>query len=115
MTEERIIAVSFEGGERLEHITYVWTIGGVLATQRAVDDLWARRCRYYVVMPSGRLDVDAVPARVPNPVAALFGKRFRGHLESPRGNALIDGLLTLPRLPSPARPRRSQAQANVTL
>ena len=115
MTEERIIAVSFEGGDRLQHITHVWTVGGVLAKQRAIEDLWARRCRYYVVMPSGRVDIVPVPARVPNPVAALFGRPFRGELESPRGTALKDSLLSLPRLPSPARPRRSRAQANATV
>jgi len=37
----------------------------------------------------------------------------RGHLSSPRGSAAKDSLLTLPRLPSPARPRRSQAAMDI--
>jgi len=109
MSDVRILAVSLEGGERLQHITHVWTVGGAMPKQRAVEDLWGRRCRYYVVVPAGRVDVTPVPARGPNVVAALFGRRVRGHLESPRGASIKDGLLTLPRLPSPSRPRRSRA------
>lgn len=107
----RIIAVSFEGGQGLEDISHVWTADGVLATQRAVEDLWARRCRYYTVAPSGRIDVLAVPRRGPGIVASLLGRRARGSLESARSATATDSLLTLPRLPSPTRPRRSQAMA----
>ncbi|MDQ6628654.1 MAG: hypothetical protein M3Z29_09440 [Pseudomonadota bacterium] len=110
MSDLRIIAVSFEGGFQPRHISHVWTAAGSLPVQRAVENLWARRCRYYVVLPNGRLDVGAVPKRGPNLLAALVGKRISGHLESPRGTDK-DGLLTLPRLPSPTRPRRSQAAA----
>jgi hypothetical protein len=109
MTDVRIIAVSLEGGDRLQHITHVWTVAGATSRQRAVEELWSGHCRYYVVLPTGRIDVAPVPARGPNLVAALFGRRVRGHLESPRGAAGRDSLLTLPRLPSPTRPRRSQA------
>jgi hypothetical protein len=114
MSDVRIIAVSMEGGDRPQHITHVWTIGGALARQHAVEDLWARRCRYYVALPNGRIDVVPVPARGPNLVATFFGRRLRGHLESPRGAAVKDSLLTLPRLPSPTRPRRSMAPTNAT-
>jgi hypothetical protein len=111
MSEVRIIAVSLEGGDRLQNITHVWTAGGAMPRQRAVEDLWARRCRYYTVSPSGRIDVVPVPGRGPSIVAALFGRRVRGHLESARVAAATDSLLTLPRLPSPTRPRRSRAAA----
>ena len=111
MADVRIIAVSFEGGQGVEHVSHVWTSEGVLARQRVVEDLWRGRCRYHVLMPAGRIDVLPVPVRGPNLVAALFGRRMRGHLESPRGEAVRDGLLTLPRLPSPTRPRRSKAMA----
>ncbi len=111
MSDVRIIAVSLEGGDRLEHITHVWTAGGPMPRQRAVEDLWSRRCRYYTVSPNGRIDIVPMPERGPNPVAALFGRRVRGHLESARVAAARDSLLTLPRLPSPTRPRRSQAAA----
>lgn len=111
MSEVRIIAVSLEGGENLQHITHIWTVGGAMPRQRAVDDLWARRCRYYTVAPSGRIDVLAVPRRGPGIVAALLGRRVRGSLESARGATATDSLLTLPRLPSPTRPRRSRAMA----
>lgn len=114
MSDVRIIAVSLEGGDRLQHITHVWTIGGVMSTQRAVEELWSGRCRYYVVLPTGRIDVVPVPARGPNVVTAFFGRRVRGNLESPRGASVNDSLLTLPRLPSPTRPRRSRALANTT-
>jgi hypothetical protein len=114
MSDVRILAVSLEGGSQPEHITYIWTAGGAVPRQRAVEDLWLGRCRYYVVAPSGRSDVMPVPARGPNVVAALFGRRVRGHLNSPRGVAVKDSLLTLPRLPSPARPRRSQAAVDLT-
>ncbi len=114
MSDVRILAVSFEGGDRLQHITYLWTAAGATPRQRAVEDLWFGRCRYYVVAPTGRVDVAAVPARGPNVVAMLLGRKVRGHLESPRGAAAKDSLLTLPRLPSPARPRRSQAQVDYT-
>ena len=50
-------------------------------------------------------------ARGPNLVANFFGRRIDGNLESPRGAILKDALLTLPRLPSPTRPRRSRAMA----
>ena len=111
MSDVRIIAVSFEAGEQAQHITHVWTAGGAMSRQRAVEDLWRRRCRYYVVLPNGRVDVVAVPERGPNVLATLLGKRIAGHLASPRGDAGRDGLLSLPRLPSPTRPRRSQAAA----
>lgn len=114
MSDVRILAVSLESGDRLQHITYVWTAGGATPRQRAVEDLWRGRCRYYVVTPSGRVDVAPVPARGPNAVATLFGRRIDGLLSSPRGSTAMDSLLTLPRLPSPARPRRSQA-AQVTI
>jgi hypothetical protein len=111
MSDLRIIAVSLEGGDRLQHVTHVWTVGGAMSRQRAVEDLWAGRCRYYVVSPAGRIDVAPVPERGPNLVQSFFGRRVRGHLESPRGGAAKDSLLTLPRLPSPTRPRRSEAAA----
>jgi hypothetical protein len=113
MSDVRILAVSLEGGDQPQHITYIWTAVGAIARQRAVEDLWLGRCRYYVVSPSGRIDVTPVPSRGPNAVATLFGRRVRGHLNSPRGSDTKDSLLTLPRLPSPARPRRSQAALDV--
>jgi len=70
------------------------------------------RRRYYVVLPSGRVDVAPVPGRGPNILSALLGKRVEGDLESPRGASMKDSLLTLPRLPSPTRPRRSRAMAS---
>lgn len=115
MSDVRILAVSFEGGDRLENITHLWTAGGALAKQHAVEDLWAGRCRYYVVLPNGRVDVTPVPMRGPNLIAAMFGSRIRGDLASPRGDSLKDGLLTLPRLPSPTRPRRSLTMARHTV
>lgn len=114
MSDVRILAVSFESGDHLQHITYVWTAGGATPRQRAVEDLWRGRCRYYVVTPNGRVDVAPVPARGPSVVASLFGHRVSGLLSSPRGPAAPDSLLTLPRLPSPSRPRRSQA-AQITV
>ncbi len=111
MSDVRIIAVSLEGGEHLQHITHVWTVGGAMSRQRVVEELWSGRCRYYVLLPTGRVEVAPVPARGPNVVTAFFGRRIRGHLESPRDTAVRDSLLTLPRLPSPTRPRRSQASA----
>ena len=111
MSDVRIIAVSLEGGEQLEHLTHVWTTDGAMLKQRAVEDLWSGRHRYFLVLPTGRLDVAPVPARGPNVISAMFGRRIQGDLESPRGATLMDGLLTLPRLPSPTRPRRSRAMA----
>ena len=112
MADVRIIAVSLEGGERLQHLTHVWTTDGAMLKQRAVEDLWSGRRRYYVVLPTGRVDVAPVPGRGPNVLSALFGKRVEGDLESPRGGSMKDSLLTLPRLPSPTRPRRSRAMAS---
>lgn len=109
----RIIAVSFEGGQGLEDISHVWTADGVLATQRAVEDLWARRCRYYTLTPNGRIDVLPTPRRGPNPIATLLGRKLRGTLGSERLAGARDGLLLLPRLPSPTRPRRSRAGQTV--
>jgi len=114
MSDVRIIAVSLEGGEKLEHITHVWTVEGAMSKQRAVEEMWSGRTRYYVVLPTGRVDVGPVPARGPNLVSAFFGRRRRGDLESPRGGSMKDSLLTLPRLPSPTRPRRSRAMANLS-
>ena len=111
MSDVRIIAVSLEGGEQLEHLTHVWTAEGAMSKQRAVEDLWSGRHRYYLVLPTGRIDVAPVPGRGPNPVSAFFGRRLQGDLASPRGASIKDGLLTLPRLPSPTRPRRSRAMA----
>jgi hypothetical protein len=111
MSDVRIIAVSLEGGEQLQHLTHVWTNDGAMLKQRAVEDLWSGRHRYFVVLPTGRVDVAPVPARGPNVITALLGRRVQGDLESPRGTSLKDGLLTLPRLPSPTRPRRSRAMA----
>ena len=111
MSDVRIIAVSLEGGEQLQHLTHVWTAEGAMLKQRAVEDLWSGRHRYYLVLPTGRVDVAPLPARGPNFVSTLLGRRLRGDLESPRGASLKDGLLTLPRLPSPTRPRRSRAMA----
>lgn len=111
MSDIRIIAVSLEGGEHLQHLTHVWTVGGAMSKQRAVEELWSGRCRYYVMMPTGRVDVVPVPARGPNFVKVFLGHRVRGGLESPRDVAERDSLLTLPRLPSPTRPRRSRALA----
>lgn len=109
MSDVRIIAVSLEGGMQVQHITHVWTVGGAMSRQRVVEELWSGRCRYYVLLPTGRVEVAPVPARGPNVITAFFGRRIRGHLESPRDAAVRDSLLTLPRLPSPTRPRRSQA------
>jgi len=114
MSDVRIITVSLEGAEHLQHISHVWTVGGAVALQRVVEELWSGRCRYYVVLPGGRVDVVPSPARGPNLVSALLGRRVRGHLESPRGAGLKDSLLTLPQLPSPTRPRRSRALANAS-
>ena len=111
MSDVRIIAVSLEGGEQLEHLTHVWTADGAMSKQRAVEDLWSGRRRYYLVLPTGRVDVAPVPGRGPNMVTAWFGRRVQGDLASPRGASMKDGLLTLPRLPSPTRPRRSRAMA----
>jgi hypothetical protein len=111
MSDVRIIAVSLEGGEQLEHLTHVWTTDGAMPKQRAVEDLWSGRHRYFLVLPTGRVDVAPTPARGPNLITALFGRRIQGDLTSPRGASLMDGLLTLPRLPSPTRPRRSRAMA----
>ena len=112
MSDVRIIAVSLEGGEQLQHLTHVWTTDGAMLKQRAVEDLWSGRHRYFLVLPTGRIDVAPVPARGPNVITVLLGRRIQGGLESPRGASLKDGLLTLPRLPSPTRPRRSRAMAN---
>jgi hypothetical protein len=112
MSDVRIIAVSIEGGEQLEHVTHVWTVEGAMSKQRAVEDMWSGRRRYYVVLPTGRVDVAPVPSRGPNRVTAFFGHRVQGELESPRGTSMRDSLLTLPRLPSPTRPRRSRAMAS---
>jgi len=114
MADVRIIAVSLEGGEQLQHLTHVWTADGAMSKQRAVEDMWSGRRRYYVVLPSGRVDVAPVPGRGPNLLSAFFGKRVEGDLESPRGASVLDSLLTLPRLPSPTRPRRSRAMANAS-
>lgn len=111
MSDVRIIAVSLEGGEQLQHLTHVWTHDGAMPKQRAVEDLWSGRHRYFLVLPTGRVDVAPVPSRGPNLLSALLGRRIPGGLESPRGTSLKDGLLTLPRLPSPTRPRRSRAMA----
>ena len=111
MSDVRIIAVSIEGGEQLQHITHVWTVDGAMSKQRAVEEMWSGRSRYYVVLPNGRIDVSPVPARGPNLVSAFFGRRIQGDLASPRGASVKDSLLTLPRLPSPTRPRRSRAMA----
>jgi hypothetical protein len=112
MSDVRIIAVSLEGGENLQHITHVWTVAGAMSKQRAAEEMWSGRSRYYVVLPTGRVDVAPVPSRGPNLVTAFFGRRIQGDLESPRGTTMKDSLLTLPRLPSPTRPRRSRAMAN---
>lgn len=109
MSDVRIIAVSLEGGDQLQHITHVWTVGGALSRQRVAEELWSGRCRYYVMLPTGRVEVAPVPARGPNFFSTFFGRRIRGHLASPRDARLRDSLLTLPRLPSPTRPRRSSA------
>jgi hypothetical protein len=109
MSDVRIIAVSLGDGEAPQPITHVWTIDGALPVQRAVEALWSGRSRFHVVMPSGRVDVVPVPARGPGWLGALLGRRVPGQLASPRGASLKDGLLTLPRLPSPSRPRRSRA------
>ena len=109
MSDVRIIAVSLEGGDQLQHITHVWTVAGPMSRQRVVEELWSGRCRYYVMLPTGRVEVAAVPTRGPNVVSVFLGRRLRGHLESPRDAAVRDSLLTLPRLPSPTRPRRSRA------
>jgi hypothetical protein len=114
MHDVRILAVSLEGGQGPQHITYLWTAEGALPRQLAVEQLWSGRYRYHVVAPNGRSEVNPVPERGPGPVAALLGRRAKGHLESPRGAAVKDALLTLPRLPSPARPRRSQAALDVS-
>ena len=67
MSDVRIIAVSLEGGEQLQHLTHVWTVDGAMSKQRAVEDMWSGRRRYYVVLPTGRVDVAPVPARGPEP------------------------------------------------
>lgn len=109
MADVRIIAVSLDEGQAPNPITHVWTIDGALSVQRVVEALWRGRTRFHVVLPSGRVDVVPVPARGPGWIDTLLGRRVRGRLASPRGAALKDSLLTLPRLPSPTRPRRSRA------
>jgi len=109
MSDVRIIAVSLDEGEAPQPITHVWTIDGALPVQRVVEALWSGRSRFHVVLPRGRVDVLPVPAQGPGWIGALLGRRVRGQLESPRGASLKDSLLTLPRLPSPTRPRRSRA------
>lgn len=109
MADVRIIAVSFGDGEAPQSITHVWTVDGALPVQRAVEALWSGRSRFHVVLPAGRIDVVPVPARGPGFIGALLGRQVRGQLASPRGASLKDSLLTLPRLPSPTRPRRSRA------
>lgn len=111
MAEVRIIAVSFEGGKQLRHISHVWTAGGATPTRRAVEDLWKKRCSYYTMAPSGRIEVTAVPARAPGLMTALLGREIEIRLESQALVRNADSLLTLPRLPSPNRVRRSQQVA----
>ncbi len=110
MAEVRIIAVSFNGGKEVENISYVWTAGGATTARRVVEDLWFKRCSYYTVSPSGRVAVTAVPDKGPGLLARALGRRARAHLISPATGRAIDSLLTLPRLPSPDRGRRSQQQ-----
>ena len=78
MSDVRIIAVSLEGGEKLEHLTHVWTADGAMPKQRAVEDMWSGRRRYYVVLPTGRVDVAPVPGRARTLVTAFFGRRMPG-------------------------------------
>ena len=110
MADVRIIAVSYEGGVSLHHVTHVWTQHGFVSRQRAVDDLRARRCRYYTLTPSGRIDLVPVPGGVGGWLKALLRGRD-GHLASATASPAqgADSLLSLPRLPSPTRPRRSRA------
>lgn len=108
MAEVRIIAVSFRGAKEVENVSYVWTAGGATPVRRVVEDLWCRRCSYYTVSPSGRVAVTAVPERGPGLLARALGRRTSAHLISPATARGIDSLLTLPRLPSPDRGRRSQ-------
>ena len=108
MSEVRIIAVSLLGGTQVEHITHVWTAGGAVPVRHAVDDLWRRRCRYYTMATSGRVDVCAMPARGPGPLQRLMGRTLAGHLVSQPNGRATDALLNLPTLPSPNRGRRSQ-------
>ncbi len=110
MAEVRIIAVSFNGGKEVENISYVWTAGGATTVRRVVEDLWFKRCSYYTVSPSGRVAVTAVPDKGPGLLARALGRRAHAHLISPATGRAIDSLLTLPRLPSPDRGRRSQQQ-----
>ena len=110
MAEVRIIAVSFKGGKEVENISYVWTVGGATSARRVVEDLWFKRCSYYTVSPSGRVAVTAVPEKGPGILARALGRRLDAHLTSPATGRAIDSLLTLPRLPSPDRGRRSQQQ-----
>ncbi len=110
MAEVRIIAVSFNGGKEVENISYVWTAGGATATRRVVEDLWCKRCSYYIVSPSGRVAVNALPVRGPGLLARALGRRGDAHLSSPATGRVIDSLLMLPRLPSPDRGRRSEQQ-----
>ena len=51
---------------------------GAMSKQRAVEEMWSGRTRYYVVLPTGRVDVAPVPARGPNLVTAFFGRRRPG-------------------------------------
>jgi hypothetical protein len=110
MSDVRIIAVSLEGGEQLEHLTHVWTVDGAMSKQRAVEEIWAGRNVLRRPADRPRRRRAGAGAR-PNLIASFFGRRVEGDLESPRGASLMDGLLTLPRLPSPTRPRRSRAMA----
>jgi len=45
MSDVRIIAVSLEGGEQLQHLTHIWTVDGAMPKQRAVEDMWSGRRR----------------------------------------------------------------------
>lgn len=108
MTEVRIIAVSLLGGQGVEHITHVWTAGGMMPARHVVEDIWKRRCAYYTVAPTGRIPVRVVPSRGPGPIDWLLRRAVTAHLASDANARLTDPLLGLPKLPSPNRGRRSE-------
>ncbi len=114
MTEVRILAISILKGSSPRHITHVWTAGGAVPVHQAVDDLWRRRCQFYVLTPNGRVKVTPTPAKGPNLLQRLLGKPAEGRLASARTSPQLDALCSLPELPGPNRGRRSEQRISTT-
>ena len=115
MSDVRIIAVSLEGGERLEHITHVWTADGAMPKQRAVEDMWSGTA------PLLRRPAD-LPGRCRAGAGARAQPRHRVLRPSPPGRPRVaprrehegQSADASPAPPSPTRPRRSRAMANLS-